>query len=289
MQVAQPSTSDKQTLLDESTNSRDKMNRDESIQSLYFSSADLDSPMVEKLQNCTITEVTSGQKVDIAVQTDMRGSEIESRAVPCAERTRSHSEISSASGKDSNYCAGQKAVAELNEGTTVKSATPPRGLAPPSSSNNTTMKVKRNLQHRNSEASVLSYVSHASGASQASADTIASKTTAQQQQIKKFQKRRRKRSRTSEGKESGSSNDSIPEGAVFDLELGEDEVDNATASMVGISKLTSMGRSVSMPLSEVGMMNQFVDKQQLTEEWAKTQFASNLHPWSDADITPIMR
>jgi len=73
--------------------------------------------------------------------------------------------------------------------------------------------------------------------------------------------------------ESGSSGD-LPDEPLFDLELSSDEID-------GTPVLTSVGRTVSMPLID--------HKQVRTDEWANSQYAAAIHPFSDGDLTPLLR
>ena len=73
--------------------------------------------------------------------------------------------------------------------------------------------------------------------------------------------------------ESGSSGD-LPDEPLFDLELSGDEIDSGTV-------LSSVGRTVSLPLIE--------DKQVRTDEWADSQYAAAFHPFSDGDLTPLLR
>ena len=72
----------------------------------------------------------------------------------------------------------------------------------------------------------------------------------------------------------GSSSCDIQEETLFDLELSGDEVDQALL-------MTTMGRTVSMPLID--------HKHARTDEWASSQYAAALHPFSDGDITPLVR
>jgi len=100
------------------------------------------------------------------------------------------------------------------------------------------------------------------------------------------QKRRKRRSKkavvkkdssshlevTSQG--SGSSGEYPDEApAMFELDMDEDELD--------FSANLSMGHSISMPV--------IAGKQQRVDEWANTQYASHFHPFSDGDITPVVR
>ncbi len=62
---------------------------------------------------------------------------------------------------------------------------------------------------------------------------------------------------------------------MFDLELSDSEDPALTALASG------MGRTHSMPIIEA--------RNQRTEEWANTQFASAFHPFSDGDLTPLVR
>jgi hypothetical protein len=117
--------------------------------------------------------------------------------------------------------------------------------------------------------------------------------TSNVKKIKEKRRRRRKRSpasnihdlpkNTSNSKnnhlevastESGGSSCDPHEEPLFDLELSGDETDQALL-------MTSMGRAVSMPLIE--------DKHARTDEWASSQYAAALHPFSDGDITPLVR
>ena len=77
---------------------------------------------------------------------------------------------------------------------------------------------------------------------------------------------------------SGSSAE-FPEEGLFDLELSSDEEEalNKETSII----LPNMGRTVSMPIIEERLAR--------TEEWASNQYASAFHPFSDGDITPIVR
>lgn len=265
--------------------------RDESTFSVYYSTTDMDSPC--KDIPAIITEVISGvemkdNQVDIAIQTDMTGPEIESKArVTDRKRTQTVSTEDSSEGNIGTQT--QIRTISTSSETSITNITT-------SITNTTTELVKPKamrlgMPHRDSDASLHSL--HSNTVSQASAETYTTEahiTTAK----KKMQKRRRKKSRTaSETKYSDSSNDSIgiPDGGMFDIDLrNEDEVDTSLLLMTG-----GMGRSVSMPLSEVKLGssasrdNTVVDKHKLTAEWAKNQFASSSHPWSDADITPVMR
>lgn len=71
---------------------------------------------------------------------------------------------------------------------------------------------------------------------------------------------------------------SIPE---FHDHEGIFEMDPASGDEE-ILQLTSMGRTVSLPLIEDSRM-------QMTEEWANSQLASQCYPFSDGDLTPIVR
>lgn len=221
--------------------------RDSSQASLYFSSADLESPIKEtspskdfKLCNSN-AQGTAKVKVDIAVQTDMTGPEIELKAI-ASDRVRTTSETMKSPSRNPDSCVSAPSVkaekaanagkankdeptrdrrvsgnSHMDGGQSSLSSTPTKTV---------TSTVKARMYHRDSEASTHSTYS------QASTETYNVKAT--ESSHKKCQKRRRKKSRPSESKES-SSNDSssIPDGAMFDIEL-EDELDNAgLISMTG--------------------------------------------------------
>ena len=70
------------------------------------------------------------------------------------------------------------------------------------------------------------------------------------------------------------SDNELGEEVMFDLEMSESEEDLLLPVM-------SVGRTVSMPLID--------STQQRVDEWANSQYASHLHPFSDGDLTPITR
>ena len=103
------------------------------------------------------------------------------------------------------------------------------------------------------------------------------------------QKRRRRKSKKSgEHKKDSSHLDvasqgsgsscEFPEEAMFDMDMDEDELDFSRPPAI---TMTSMGRTVSMPIIR--------GKNKRVDEWANTQYASHFHPFSDGDITPIVR
>lgn len=63
----------------------------------------------------------------------------------------------------------------------------------------------------------------------------------------------------------------VQEDGLFTLDMSEDEME-----------LVSMGRTVSLPAIHG-------NRHQATEAWANHQYASSCHPFSDGDITPIVR
>ncbi len=75
--------------------------------------------------------------------------------------------------------------------------------------------------------------------------------------------------------ESGSSVEGgVPDEGMFSLEMSADE------EQIEL-ELSSMGRTVSMPIID--------PRQARTDEWASSQYASAFHPFSDGDLTPIVR
>ena len=82
-------------------------------------------------------------------------------------------------------------------------------------------------------------------------------------------------SSTGPGDDSGSSLDGYTQDLeVFDMDLSDQ--DDIDTSLMG-----SVSHSTSMPL--------IADKSFLTNEWAQSQYASAFHPFSDGDITPVVR
>ena len=70
---------------------------------------------------------------------------------------------------------------------------------------------------------------------------------------------------------------------IFTMEMDLEDPDNEDGSSGDRPGLHigSVARTVSMPIIET--------KKAMTEEWANTQYASTCHPFSDGDLTPIVR
>ena len=68
------------------------------------------------------------------------------------------------------------------------------------------------------------------------------------------------------------------------MDLSDDEEAEMTpveSMEESLMSLTSMGRTISMPVIQ--------DSASMTEDWCNSHSASAFHPFSDTDITPIMR
>ena len=75
---------------------------------------------------------------------------------------------------------------------------------------------------------------------------------------------------------------------MFGIDDLEDELLNQSTIPTSLNTSLAASSSRQSGATSLGAIDG-VDKRRLTEEWARSQFASNEHPWSDADITPIMR
>ena len=70
--------------------------------------------------------------------------------------------------------------------------------------------------------------------------------------------------------------DFLEQEGVFEMDFSDEEKEKERIQMM------SMARTVSLPVIEENKFN-------MTDSWADSQYAAQLHPFSDGDITPIVR
>ena len=71
---------------------------------------------------------------------------------------------------------------------------------------------------------------------------------------------------------------------LFPMDMSDSEEAELTpvgSAEDGLMSLTSMGRTISMPVIQ--------GSTSMTEDWCNSHSASAFHPFSDTDITPITR
>ena len=274
---------------DENMPSGAAVTRDTSMKSLYFSSNDI-----------TSAESTRKASLDIAIQTDLSGNEVESKANYCV-RVISPPPGDVSENKTDNK-SGMPVTRVPSGGTNAMQLSDDvsaRLMADCQCATNlpANKKCKPHTTLISGETDRNKDSSSDGSCNKCSLATDVSKTggtKSKRRRRKKFNSKPVKQTMESAVASETTSSDVVPtemlgdnDEGVFQLEMSEDDVAmgqldecDCHVAMASTTTLTDL-RQDSQPTIE--------EKLQLTDEWADSQFASGLHPFSDGDITPVMR
>lgn len=266
---------------DENMPSSTAVTRDTSMKSLYFSSDDI-----------TSAESTRKASLDIAIQTDLSGNEVESKTNYCI-RVISPPPGDVSENKTDNKSGMPVTCMPSGETNAMQLADSQCATNPPAKKKckpHTTLISGETDRNKDSSSdgscnkcSLAADVSKMSG------------TKSKRRRRKKFNSKPVKQTVESAVAGETMSSDIVStemlddnDEGVFQLELSEDDVAmgqldecDCHTAVASTTTLTDLRRNDSQPTIE--------EKLRLTDEWADSQFASGLHPFSDGDITPVMR
>ena len=269
--------------------------RDTTMKSMYFSNDDL-----------TSTIATRKRSLDIAIQTDLTGNEVESKRnycirvispPPCAATSLPTKTTTSTNETDKKNDAStmssiETSMKQLSDGVSARLVNDIRPTTNLTANNKTKLHTTSVESDRNKDSS------SDGPCNKCSLDADTSKTGGA-----KSKRRRRKKlsvltkplnqttdsAVVSETKPSGAAPMDIDDEGVFQLELTEDDVavDRVDDCVRSHSAAASTTTLTDIQCQEIAQTIE--EKLRLTDEWADNQFAAGLHPFSDGDITPVMR
>ena len=267
------------------------MPRDTSMRSLYYSTDDI-----------TSSESTRKRSLDIAIQTDLTGNEVESKTNYCVRvisplpgdfgeiKTGENNETpvtQSPSGETNAKQLSEELAARLLADCQHPTIQPARKKCKLHTA------LTSGDRERNKDSS-----SDGSG-NKGSHDSDVLKTGGAKNKRRRRKKPNNKQMKQTVGSAKSNettSNDVVPmltmedDGEVFQLELSDDEITTEPLDECDCRGYDAVGSTTTLTeLQCQDAQPTMEEKLRLTDEWAGSQLASGLHPFSDGDITPVMR